>query len=209
MDDIATINGRIARSLRQVRGARDLTLDQLAKNAGVSKGMLVQIEQGRTNPSVATLCRIANALGVTVSRFVETSKEPAARLIPASEAIVLWRGRKGSTGKLFVGFDTPSLMEVWDWELVPGEWYEGVAHPAGTREVLYILEGELTLSAGGAQHKAGATDVLMFQADRPHRYANERASRLRFLMVAAEPSPGAGMVNRRSRVAPPLGRDAQ
>jgi transcriptional regulator with XRE-family HTH domain len=201
MDDIATINGRIARSLRNIRGSRDLTLDQLARNSGVSKGMLVQIEQGRTNPSVATLCRIANALGVTLSRFVEVPEEPTARLIPASEAITLWKGRKGSSGKLVVGFDMPSLMEVWDWDLVSGEWYDGIAHPTGTREILYILEGELTLSAGGVQHKAAVTDVLVFQADRPHRYANESTSRLRFLMVVAESSLGAGMGNRRRRTA--------
>ena len=201
MDDIATINGRIARSLRNIRGSRDLTLDQLARNSGVSKGMLVQIEQGRTNPSVATLCRIANALGVTLSRFVEVPEEPTARLIPASEAITLWKGRKGSSGKLVVGFDMPSLMEVWDWDLVSGEWYDGIAHPTGTREILYILEGELTLSAGGVQHTAAVTDVLVFQADRPHRYANESTSRLRFLMVVAESSLGAGMGNRRRRTA--------
>src|SRR5258706_5023446 len=110
MDDIAAINSRIAQNLNLTRTGRGLTFDELAKKSGVSKGMLVQIEQGRTNPSVATLCRVANALGVTVSRFVESSDEPAARLIPASEAIELWQGRKGSSGKLLVGFDTPSLM---------------------------------------------------------------------------------------------------
>ncbi len=201
MDDIAAVNSRVARNINLARAARGLTFDQLAKKSGVSKGMLVQIEQGRTNPSVATLCRIANALGVTISRFVETSEEPSARIIPASEAIELWQGRKGSSGKLLVGFDTPSLMEVWDWDLVPGEWYDGVAHPTGTREVLYIQEGELTLSTDGAQHKAGATDILMFQADRPHRYANDGAARLRFLMVVTEPSLAGGLRSRRARAA--------
>lgn len=199
MDDIAAINNRIARNLNQARASRGLTFDQLAKKSGVSKGMLVQIEQGRTNPSVATLCRIANALGVTVSRFVEGSEEPTARLIHADEAIELWQGRRGSSGKLLVGFDTPSLMEVWGWDLVAGEWYDGVAHPTGTREVLYIQEGVLTLSTDGAEHKASASDVLMFQADRPHRYANDGKARLRFLMVVTEPSLAAGLRARRRR----------
>ena len=201
MDDIVAITSRIAQNLSLVRGARRLTFDQLAKKSGVSKGMLVQIEQGRTNPSVATLCRIANALGVTVSRFVEASDEPTARLVPASEAIELWQGRRGSSGKLLVGFDSPSLMEVWDWDLVPGEWYDGLAHPAGTREVLYIQAGELTLSTDGTQYRAAASDLLMFQADRPHRYANEGTARLRFLMVVTEPALATGMRSRRLRSA--------
>jgi transcriptional regulator with XRE-family HTH domain len=200
MDDIAVLNSRIARSLNQVRASRGLTFDQLARKSGVSKGMLVQIEQGRTNPSIATLCRIANALGVTVSRFVEAGEEPPARLIPASEAIELWQGRRGSRGKLLVGFETPSLLEVWDWDLAPGESYEGLAHPAGTREVLHVQEGELVLTADGAQHRARATDTLMFQADRPHRYTNEGSKRLRFLMVVTEPPLAPGR-NRRPKTA--------
>lgn len=200
MDDIAVLTSRIARSLNQVRASRGLTFDQLARKSGVSKGMLVQIEQGRTNPSIATLCRIANALGVTVSRFVEAGEEPPARLIPASEAIELWQGRRGSRGKLLVGFETPSLLEVWDWDLAPGESYEGLAHPAGTREVLHVQEGELVLTADGTQHRAGATDTLMFQADRPHRYTNEGSKRLRFLMVVTEPPLGSGR-NRRAKTA--------
>ena len=201
MDNIASIYARIARSLNQARGARGLTFDQLARKSGVSKGMLVQIEQGRTNPSVATLCRIANALGVTVSRFVEAADEPPARIIPANEAIELWRGKRGGTGKLLVGFETPSLLEVWGWDLVAGEFYDGVAHPAGTREVLYVQEGELTLTADGVQHKAAATDALMFQADRPHRYGNEGSKRLRFLMVVTEPPLAAGARSRRAKTA--------
>ena len=199
MDDIAAINARIARSLNQVRSTRGLTFDQLARKSGVSKGMLVQIEQGRTNPSVATLCRIANTLGVTVSRFVELAEEPAVRIVPAGEAIELWRGKRGSSGKLLVGFETPSLLEVWEWDLVPGEFYDGVAHPAGTREVLQVQEGELTLSADGVPHKAAAGEVLMFQADRPHRYANDGSKRLRFLMVVTEPPLAVAARSRRGK----------
>jgi transcriptional regulator with XRE-family HTH domain len=199
MDDIAAINARIARSLNQVRGTRGLTFDQLARKSGVSKGMLVQIEQGRTNPSVATLCRIANALGVTVSRFVEVAEEPPVRIVPAGEAIELWRGKRGSSGRLLVGFETPSLLEVWQWDLVPGEFYDGVAHPVGTREVLQVQEGELTLSADGVPHKAAAGEVLMFQADRSHRYANDGSKRLRFLMVVTEPPLAVAARGRRGK----------
>lgn len=200
MNDIDAVTSRIAHNTNALRTSRGLTFEELARRSGVSKGMLVQIEQGRTNPSIATLCRIANALGVAVSRFVETAEEPAVRLIHASEAVELWQGRAGSSGKLLIGFDTPSLMEVWEWDLMPGEWYDGLAHPIGTREVLYIQEGELTLTVGGSQHRAAATDVLMFQADRPHRYANEGAERMRLLMVVTEPSlTSGGSRNHRGR----------
>ncbi len=79
MDDISTLTAVIGTNINEVRSQRALTFDQLAKLSGVSKGMLVQIEQGKTNPSIGTLCKIANALGVAVSKFIETSAAPAVR----------------------------------------------------------------------------------------------------------------------------------
>src|ERR1051325_9685201 len=112
MDDIAVLNSRIARSLNQVRASRGLTFDQLARKSGVSKGMLVQIEQGRTNPSIATLCRIANALGVAVARFVEVGEAATVRLVKAAEAPVLWQGGGASLARLLVGSDAPDCVEL-------------------------------------------------------------------------------------------------
>ncbi len=63
-----------------------------------------------------------------------------------------------------------------------------------------MQEGEIVLTTDGVQHKASATDTLMFQADRPHRYANEGSKRLRFLMVVTEPPLASGR-HRRSKAA--------
>ena len=82
----------------QVLTMKERQFVAVAKLSGVSKGMLVQIEQGKTNPSIGTLCKIANALGVAVSKFIETSEAPAVRLISPEEATQLWTGRNGSAG---------------------------------------------------------------------------------------------------------------
>jgi len=52
--------------LRNLRLARRLTLDELAKSSEVSKSVLSQIERDRTNPTVGTLWRLAKALGVEI-----------------------------------------------------------------------------------------------------------------------------------------------
>src|SRR5262249_51899158 len=76
MEDQELITQAIASNVRAQRAHRGLTLDALAARSGVSRGMLVQVEQGRTNPSVSTLTRIASALGVTVARLVEVGDVP-------------------------------------------------------------------------------------------------------------------------------------
>ena len=187
MDDISALTAVIGTTINQARTQRSLTFDQLARLSGVSKGMLVQIEQGKTNPSIGTLCKIANALGVAVSKFIEASETPAVKVISPGEATQLWTGRKGSAGKLVVGFDTPSPTEFWSWHLVPGEWHDGIAHPTGTREILFIKSGELTLTIGGAVSRAKAGQTITFVADKPHRYANDGTKDAQMLMVVCEP----------------------
>src|SRR5437870_9832418 len=104
LNDPDAVGAAVARNLVDFRRRRALSLKQLAQRSGVSKGMLVQIEQGRTNPSIATLCRIANALGIAVARFVEVGEAPTVRLVKAAEAPVLWQGGGGaSLARLLIG----------------------------------------------------------------------------------------------------------
>lgn len=186
MPDLETINAAIATNVRGQRAHRGMTLDELATRSSVSRGMLIQIEQGRTNPSVNTLSRIAEALGVTVGRLVEVSDVPAVRVVHAAD-VVTFQHAAGGSARLLVGTDAPAILELWDWRLGPGEHHDGDAHPAGTREMLTVLEGELTLTVYGKSHVVGVNDAVVFCADRPHRYANDGETDLRFVMVVTEP----------------------
>ena len=84
------VSGRI----RDRRRDQRLSLDRLATLAGVSKGMLVQIESGQANPSIATLCKVAAALGASVADLVQVAGQHPAEVMPASAPRLLWRGRR-------------------------------------------------------------------------------------------------------------------
>lgn len=185
MQDPETINAAIANNVRALRAQRGLTLDVLAARSNVSKGMLVQVEQGRTNPSVSTLTRIASALGVTVARLVEVSQSPAVRVIESGEMVTFTQG--GDAARLLVGADAPMILELWDWRLAPGDHHDGDAHTPGTREMLTVLSGTLTLVVAGRSHEVRTDDAAFFSADRPHRYTNEGAEEVRFVLAVAEP----------------------
>lgn len=96
MDDrAAALATLIGARVRQERHERGWTLDQLASSAAVSRRMLVNVEQGVTNPSVGTLLRLAEALGVGLPALVEPEDRPALSVTRSGDAAVLWHGEGG------------------------------------------------------------------------------------------------------------------
>ena len=69
--DTAALAVAIGARVRQERQSRRWTLDQLAEAAGVSRRMVVNVEQGAANPSVGILLRISDALGIGLPALVE------------------------------------------------------------------------------------------------------------------------------------------
>src|ERR1700757_5023292 len=80
MAEVPDITAAVARTLQALRADRGWSLDQLAARSGVSKGVLVALEQGRSNPNLATLARIGDAFGVPVTLLVDVGGEPAVRI---------------------------------------------------------------------------------------------------------------------------------
>jgi transcriptional regulator with XRE-family HTH domain len=178
------VTAALARNVRSLRQGRGWTLAALAARSGVSKGMVVELEQGRTNPSVATVSRLATALGVGVARLVEVGNEPELRVVTGDEAVRLWGGAEGGWGAFLVGTQHPATTELWDWMLEPGDAYEGEIHPEGSRELLYVLEGEITLVLDH-QHRTTLPQqaAALYTADRPNRIENGGAVPARAIMV--------------------------
>jgi transcriptional regulator with XRE-family HTH domain len=177
------VNAAVGRNVRAGRTRLAWSLEELAARSGVSKGMLHQVEQARTNPSIATICRLADALGVTVASLVEAPEVPSARVVRAEDGIKLWNGKPGSCHRLLVGSGTREQVELWDATLAPSDGYQGEPHPAGTRELLLVIDGELTMEVDGVPHQVGPGDAIAFVADCPHAYRNTGEVPVRFAMA--------------------------
>ncbi len=179
---IAQVSGKI----RELRHRHRLSLDQLSARASVSKGMLVQIEKGDANPSIATLCKVAAGLGVSVADLVEVAGHPPIEVVPAGSPRVLWRGPKGGWATFHVGSSGPDMLELWTWEMQPGETYQGTAHPEGTQELMYVTSGTLALAYGDAKYVIEQGASALAHTDRPHAYTCVGKKPVRFTLVVAE-----------------------
>lgn len=182
----------IGARVRQERNTRGWTLDQLAEHAQVSRRMVVNVEQGSVNPSVGTLLRLSDALGVGLPALVEPPTPKSVKLTRAGEGAALWIGDHGGRGVLVAGTEPPDVVELWEWTLGPGDRHESDAHTAGTRELLQVLEGSLTVEAGGATHILGPGDALSFFGDEDHGYSNPNDHPVRFTLCVFEPGVGQG-----------------
>ncbi|HMA46597.1 MAG TPA: cupin domain-containing protein, partial [Frankiaceae bacterium] len=104
----------------------------------------------------------------------------------------LWRTPAGSCATLLVGSDPPNPLELWDWRVAPGEAHDSEGHQAGTRELLTVVDGVLTLTVGGERHRVEVGDGVLFDGGRPHRYANDGPAPLRFTLAVHAPVPSPG-----------------
>jgi transcriptional regulator with XRE-family HTH domain len=190
MSDPGGLTGAVARTLQALRTERGWSLDQLAARSGVSKGVLVAVEQGRSNPSLGTLARISDAFGVPVTRLVEVSDEPAVRISGPGVSRILWRGPAGGTGTIVAATDPPWAVELWDWEIMPGESFGGDPHAPATREMAWVTAGSLTLTVAGERRQVGPGECARFPGGLPHGYANHAAEPVRMTMVVVIPPAG-------------------
>ncbi|MFJ4923101.1 helix-turn-helix domain-containing protein [Streptomyces sp. NPDC088725] len=187
MSDLDQLTQSLARNLKRWRGERGFTLDALAARAGVSRGMIIQIEQARTNPSVGTTVKLADALGVSITTLLDYEQGPQVTIVPADQAVRLWSTPAGSRSTLLVGAETGGPLELWSWVLMPGDASSSDPHPDGTTELLHVTAGELTVVVDGTAHAVPAGASASFDSNVPHAYRNDGAETVELIMAISVP----------------------
>jgi transcriptional regulator with XRE-family HTH domain len=187
----ATLASAIGSRVRNERRALGWTLDRLAEAASVSRRMVVNVEQGATNPSIGILLRLSDALGVGLPALVEPPRATPVSVTREGEGAVLWSGEHGGRGVLVGGTEPPDVVELWAWSLGPGDEHTSEAHVPGTMELLQVHEGTVTVAVDAEEVVLGAGDAVTFASDVAHSYANRADSETCFSLTVFEPGVGA------------------
>ncbi len=189
----AKLAAAIGDRVKRERRSRNWTLDQLAESAAVSRRMVVSVEQGAVNPSVGTLLRLSDALGIGLPALVAPPEPRPVKVTRNGEAAELWSGDAGGRGWLVAGTTPPDVVELWDWTLGPGDRHDSEAHARGTKELVHVLEGSLDLDVDDQRLTLRAGDAVAFPGDVTHAYDNPGALRARFSLAVFEPGVGVGV----------------
>ena len=159
---------RLAGNVKQLREARGLTQQQMARSAGLPRATWANLESGTANPTLSVLDRVASAFQVSLEELT-ASPRASARLYAKGALPTLARGTC-SVRKLLP--DKISGMEIDRISLPHGGRMTGVPHTPGTREYLTCEEGSLAVTVAGETFTLAAGDVLVFHGDQKHSYAN-------------------------------------
>jgi len=165
VNDKATGLGARVRELRKDRG---LTLKALGHRAELSHPFLSQLERGLARPSVGSVERIAEALGVPVGALWATPRSAEARLVRGGEELLEIDG---------------ATLRVRE-RAGERDWPEEAETTAG-EVLLYVVRGAIEIDLDGTVHDLGTGDALVFDGSVPHRLRRSGAATTRALYVAA------------------------
>jgi transcriptional regulator with XRE-family HTH domain len=177
----------VGERLRDIRRLRRATLKTIADRAGVSESFLSQVERGRASASIASLRRIASALGVSVADLFEPDGPPRPRVLRKDERPSLAFGILGR--KLLLTPRPLSHLEVFVGELDPGGSTGAEPYAHGDSEELFVvIAGTVQLELGGDVHELEAGDSIDYRSSMTHRVTNVGEERAEVMWIISPPS---------------------
>jgi len=170
------VSALISERLKSFRNRAGLSLERLSKLAGVSRGMLSQIELGRSVPTITVLSRIAAAFEVPVAAFLTSDSNGRAHVIRRGSGHELRSADGKYVSRALFPFAGERRAELYELRLEPGCVQASDAHASGTTENLVVVQGLLTLEVAGEATELHAGDSIFFAAHVPHTYRNDAST---------------------------------
>ena len=161
----------VADNLGQARLQQGYSQEALATRAGISRRMLVNIEAGENNASIATVDKLASALGLAFSEMVRPAFPTRNE---SSLPLRIWQGEQAdSHASLLESVVRPGMvLELWRWQLAAGDSYHAEADAPGCHEIIYLLSGVLEVRLPQQCHQLQAGQSLTFASDQLYSYHN-------------------------------------
>jgi transcriptional regulator with XRE-family HTH domain len=183
------INARIARRVRELRDAQGFSLDALAERSGVSRSNISLIERGQSSPTAVVLDKLATGLGVTVASLFEDSQAPTPNPSPIARVAEqpVWTDPASGYIRRNLSPAARSPIQLVDVVFPAGQ---RVAYDTSAREVeihqqVWMIDGVMEMTVGGAHWRLEAGDCLATRLDRAVVYHNPTRKPARYLVALA------------------------
>ncbi len=178
------LSGQLGKTIQRLRKAYNLSLSELAEQSGVAKSIISQIERNETNPTLATIWRLSQALDVSIERVLSVADDdPFIEKTSRGDTPIL----VSDDGKVRLGIigwiKTVEWLQWYDVQADPGGVLDSDPHQRGSIECLSVIEGEMEVEVGGEIQKAKAGETLRYRCDRPHTVRNVSAKPAHATMV--------------------------
>jgi transcriptional regulator with XRE-family HTH domain len=186
LPDIERTVSALGAKLAAARAERGWSLAELAFRAGVSTASVHKIEKSGMTPTIATLMKVASALGTSVSYFIdEDVTAPAAIVVRGDERARLYTSKAGIALENVSGRYGRYRLAGAEARVEPlaSSGPEPMRHPG--EELIYLLGGAMRFTVDGEAIHLAAGDSIHFRTDRPHTWENpsEQPARALWFMV--------------------------
>ena len=161
----------VGNKIRYLRKSNGLTLKQLAHGCGLSANTISLVERSEVAPSIETLCKIANALGVSPSSlFLEVCRPGV--VLQRADDIGSGTDVTGQTLQILTGSLPASGCAL----ATPKTKASPIGSPSNKRYSILCLSGQVELELDGQNYCLDPGDSLAFNSDAFHRWHNTGAA---------------------------------
>jgi transcriptional regulator with XRE-family HTH domain len=184
MEETLSLNARIAQRVHDLRTARNLSLDALSTQCGVSRSMLSLIERGESSPTAVVLDKLAAGLGVPLASLFD-APAPAADPVARRADQPTWQDpHSGYVRRNVSPAGAASPTQIVEVSFPPGA---RVTYEAGARALvlqqIWMLDGTMEIHHGTVAYRLEAGDCLAMALDQPNTFHNPGKSAARYAVV--------------------------
>jgi transcriptional regulator with XRE-family HTH domain len=165
---VSAIGAKVAHA----RGERGWSLAQLAQRAGLSPAAVHKVEKSGMTPTIASLMKIAAALGKSVSYFVEEPATPDVSVVRCEQRTQVYTSKQGLDLRNISGRYGPFLIAGADAIVEPGadSGPTPMNHPG--EELVIVHEGAMAFTVDGQRYELAEGDSIHFRTRLPHSWCN-------------------------------------
>ncbi|MEH0573993.1 MULTISPECIES: XRE family transcriptional regulator [Streptomyces] len=182
------VDARLGARLAELRAERGWSLGELAERSGVSRSTLSRAERAETSPTASLLNRLCGVYGRTMSQLLSEIEAEPALLVRAADQQV-WQDRTSGFVRRSVSPPHPGLRgELVEGRLRPGAdiAYDRPPVP-GLEQHIWVLEGELDVTAQDVEHHLDAGDCLRLRVWGPTRFRCSGPDSVRYVLAVVLP----------------------
>ncbi|WP_087022982.1 helix-turn-helix domain-containing protein [Thaumasiovibrio subtropicus] len=160
---------QIAKAINEERKRAGLSLSEVAKQAGIAKSTLSQLENGNGNPNIETLWAICHVLDIPFSRLIEPA-EPRVTLIRNGEGVSVLSEHSDYEATLLSVCPGYAKRDLYTLAVNPGSVKYSDPHNAGVIEHVLIAQGKARVGLINEAHILNHGDYISYPGDQPHLF---------------------------------------
>ena len=178
----------VGSTVKATRELQQLSLNDLAKRAGVSKSVVSRIEQGLTSPTAVMLAKLAEGMTVSLSSLLRGEYGPPVHIQTLAEQPMFKDPKTGLIRRTLSPVSPDAAIEIVHNSL-PAKKTTGAfpAHSVGTQEHIVVLAGKIEVTVGRRNLVLNAGDAAQFVADIEHSIKNVGTKKAEWILTIHSP----------------------